>query len=173
MVKGPSQRTGKGDDDEKRERMKECKNCGELFSIKLHECPACGWQVPLTKIVNAPDVVMDEIDFRRSSVPAKVSSWRMDDFTSRKGNRMVRISLVVSAPEWSRIPLLVNQYFDFAGDASLYGKSRARMDWLRLAGTRPPETVEEAIDRAGELNMPEWISIKRKDQYYNVARWSA
>ena len=173
LVVVPSQRIGRHQDEEKKDRMRECQNCGELFSRSLRSCPACGWEVPVVRLTEARDVTMGEIDFGRSSVPAKVTGWRLDDFTSRRGNRMARLSMVCAAPQWSRLPIVVNQFFDFSGCASLYGKSRARMDWFRLAGTTPPEDVEEAVERAGELTIPEWISIKRNNQYYNVARWSA
>lgn len=173
LVIVPRQRMGRQTEEEKKDRMKECPNCGELFTPKLKVCPACGWAVPVTVLTEKQDVELHEIDFGRSTVPAKIISWRLEDFTSRAGNRMARLSMLCSAPDWSSLPVLVNQFFDFAGSASAYGKSRARMDWVRLAGTVPPSDTGEAVARTGELHLPDTISIKRSGQYFNVARWSA
>lgn len=159
-------------DEEKQEPMRTCERCKTIFSIRYKCCPDCGWEPPKIEIEEKADVTMRDVKFINGPVPAKICSWNFNDFMSKAGNYMARLSLNVSAPDLSRLPLLVNHFLDFEGNASFYGRDRARKDWIRLTGNEPPETVLEALSRRNEITMPEMISIKRSDKYFNVARWS-
>jgi hypothetical protein len=66
----------------------------------------------------------------------------------------------------------VNEYFDFNGNNE-WAHSRARTLWRTLVGTDPPESVQEAAVRRGELimSLPDQIEIRQKNNWWHVHSW--
>ena len=149
-------------------RMKTCERCEELVPSAARECPACGWRFPEPEVVEI-DAQVEMADVKWSPFEVAVTSCTPSAYRSRAGNDMLKLSLMCRSD--SPFPLLVNHFLDIEGQASGYGQSKARLLWRRLAGTEPPETVGEAVRRAGELHMPERIVVKQNGNFLNVVRW--
>lgn len=165
-----------------------CEECGTAFykscpaceanhvPFDARECPTCGHVFETVRLVEKGEVELRKIDFWRAqdgdTFPARVNSWALEPYTSQKGHMMARLSMNASI-ESATFPMLVCQYLDFEGNASVYGMGRARSDWRLLANSEPPKTVAEAVARKGELSVPSEITIKKNGRYYNVCKWSA
>ena len=155
--------------------MKTCERCAELCPPDASVGPACGWAFPEPEASpvaeHAIDTSITMTDVRFGPHTAEVLQVIPPvAHVSKAGNVMLKLTLLCALP--GRTPITVNQFMDIEGMGSLYGQSRARMLWRRLAGTEPPETVAEALERAGELNIPDYVELKQDGRYWKVARWS-
>lgn len=158
------------------DRMKTCERCAEMCPPDASVCPACGWAFPEPEA--SPPVAEHAIDTSITMTDVHFGPHTAEVLqvippvahVSKAGNVMLKLTLLCALP--GRTPITVNQFMDIEGMGSLYGQSRARMLWRRLAGTEPPETVAEARERAGELNIPDYVELKQDGRYWKVARWS-
>lgn len=51
-----------------------------------------------------------------------------------------------------------------------FPRQKAVQWWHSMAGTTPPDTVAEALDRQREIRVPSEAVIRREGKYYRVAR---
>lgn len=163
----------------KERQMKTCPDCEELVSPDARECPGCGYEFPHAELVEArkDNVEMRDVLFAGSppfmqddSVNVEVKGCRVEPYTSKAGNRMLRLSIECRM-EHVLTPTFVNHFMDIEGHGSLRGKYRAQILWARLAGSSVPSTVDEANARQGELRFPDALRIKKNGRYYNVVGW--
>lgn len=173
FVKIPGTPAGK----KEKKEYRECPNCGELFKYSQPECPACGWQPERQALEDAADPgEMVDVQWGDGPFDADVLRWSMYDYTSRAGNRFARLDMVCSIPEAGRLPKTVSSFLDFDGGVSGYMQDKAIRVWEKLSrdGDNWPESVEEALSRSDEIQMPPLVRVKRnKDGYFNVVKWGA
>ena len=139
------------------------------------ECPACGFifEVEKKQDYNG-NIKMNTVDFK-AKVKSKpfmftISDGGMEIYTSKKGNKMIKIWLQDNTfvP-----PKFINVFWQFEIDAHEYARKKARLEWFNLTGTKPPETSEEAMERESEIymNIPERIEAIQDGDYLKVNRW--
>lgn len=155
--------------------LKSCPKCLELVPVQSKECSGCGycWPREDKAQIDAP-VDMADVAWssrRQAPVAVYVENVHFDDYVSRAGNLMMRLSLTCSA-DGHVGNIFVNEFFDFDGNND-WARSKSRRIWQSLVGTDPPESVSEAVDRRGEMLMsvPEQIEIMEKGKWWNVAFW--
>ena len=100
-----------------------------------------------------------------------VSRADFDDYLSKKGNLMMKLSLICYMSD-SMSPFFVNEYLDFEGNND-WAHGKACGQWDELVGTNPPESVAEAVDRQDELlsALPRHIEIVEDKGWWKVATW--
>jgi len=160
---------------EKKTAQKKCPNCSELVRYGDMECPECGyiWEPePVTE--NNRSVSMKNIAFGSSKpdpFPFTVNDHFVEDYTSKKGNRMVKLSIVDTT---YLSPKTVNEFLLFDPDAHEFAQKKARALWIKLVGNRPPESTEEAIFRADELLevIPWRVQVVEDGQWLKVHSWT-
>lgn len=163
-------KSGKDDGSTEEQQTKVCPNpqCKEIMPRTARVCPQCGHVFTVEAVYEeAGDVVLVDAPF--GSFKADVMSWNAFAYTSKAGNRMMRLSMLCKATH-SAMPLPVSVFLDFEGTASEWGQKKALRAWIDIAGTRPPETVDEAIARKSEMH-PEACMLEKRGKYYNVTRW--
>jgi DNA repair protein RadD len=168
-VSVPGRSTGTGDP-----ILKVCPKCFELIAVAAKVCRSCGYAWPQETVEHHGDVDMKSVAWSQAPAPLAVEivEVQIEDYTSRAGNNMLRMKLTCQTGE-SIQPFWVNEFLDFEGNASRWGRKRAQRLWQHLVGTDPPETVDEARNRYGELQMslPDRIEIIEKNKWWNVHHW--
>jgi len=132
--------------------FKACPDCQTLLAVSSLTCPECGhkWEVRLEE-KNLTDLVPV-----KSPPPgrSRVISYSVYGKISQRGYYMLVLD-VVCRPGGS-----IKRWLDIEGAASYYGQGRARNLWWQLSNrSKPPATVQEAITRANDLKMPEFVTI--------------
>ncbi|MBT8341834.1 MAG: DEAD/DEAH box helicase family protein [Desulfatitalea sp.] len=154
--------------------LKVCPKCFELTAVAAKVCRACGYVWPVETVEHHGEVEMKSVAWSQAPAPLAVEIVNVDieDYTSRAGNNMLRVKLTCQTGETIQ-PLWVNEFLDFEGNGSKWGRQRARRLWQHLVGTDPPQTVAEARNRYGELQMslPGRIEIIEKNKWWNVHHW--
>ena len=155
---------------------KSCPRCFELVAVGTKICPSCGHEFVLPPVAQNGKPTMADVNWERPPAPeprvVKIIDAFLENFISRKGNRMLKLRLVCNI-NGSFVREFVNEFFDFEGNASDWSRGKARRLWNTLVGTEPPESVEEAMSRQGELlmSLPDHIEVIEKDKWLNVHRW--
>ena len=153
----------------------ECPNCHLINPLSAIECEGCGHifvkeKNPAPEMVEAKQTVSKRYDVNDAEkfrpFKAIVRNTSMDEYLSKKGNRSLRIKMDC-LPVDGNISFYVNTYLSFEGNSYYYTKKT----WRKLAHTSPPTTLEEAIARCKELQIPDNIWVQQKGQYYNVYEW--
>lgn len=152
--------------------MKTCPECKNICQPNAPVCEECGFAFPASapvpeRIINT-NVCMKDVRFSPHIAEILQVSPPVAH-TSKAGNTMLKLTMLCALNE--RYPFTVCHFLDLEGQASSYGQSKARMLWRRLAGTEPPNTVEEAERRAGELHFPDTVELKQDGRYWKVAKW--
>lgn len=150
----------------------ECPSCHTLVQSSAIMCPWCGYELKLLQ--------NNRLDLTECTAPppqfgvqqARVLEYSFAPYTSRAGNYMLKLSMSCEI-EGKVFPVNVNHFMDIEGQGSDRGLNRAVHDWMQLSSGVPlvPFTVDEAMERIGELTVPETVWIERHGQYYNVEKW--
>jgi DNA repair protein RadD len=151
-----------------------CPSCEAEISIRAWVCPVCNAIIKpvanlgeMIEIGKAPSPKVRSVD----PVPAirgKVISSSFDDFTSKKGNRMVRLSMLVKTDGDSAFPIRVQHYIDVEGR----GRYFANRWWTNVAGKLVlPRTVDLALEQAREIEIPETVSVAHDGKFWRVVGW--
>jgi DNA repair protein RadD len=155
-----------------------CHKCLEINPLAATVCIACGEPFPVAEKEQVDDAVdMVNVRFKVQPKPQPfvllIAEHRIEDFTSKKGNRMVRLSLTCQTHEFALTKQWVNVFFDFEGNASQWSQRKSQTLWGKLVGTNPPESIEEAMYRSGELEMslPRKIEVVQNGRWLNVHSW--
>jgi DNA repair protein RadD len=165
---------GKQSDMQLASPMKACPGCNEMVSVGTKICPACGYEWPVFEVQIDHAVQMKDVSWQPETKIVEVTGYDISDFISRNNNRMLKLSMFcVPKDDPSVFPFVVNNYFDFEGQGSTFGKTKAVSAWELLCGSPAPETMDEAVHRQGELdeNVPRHIEAIRKGEWWNVKRW--
>jgi len=151
-----------------------CPQCFELNPVGAKICKSCGYEWPVEVKEQNGTPEMKDVIFNRKpeSMVMEIQHSTIEDFISKKGNRMLKLSLACRLPD-SVVTNWVNEFFDFEGNASGWTKGKARRVWGALVGTEPPESVDEAMNRQGELimSLPDKIEVIEKGKWMNVNYW--
>lgn len=141
--------------------VKDCPECMSVLPLACTECPDCGYVFPReVKIVSRAS------DLPVLSVAAPVQRLEVDDVLYSVHNKpgkppSLKVSYAcgfVKYAEWICL--------EHAG----YAQQKARAWWLRHAGTTPPATVKEALERKKELKKPDSIEVKKEGKYDRITR---
>ncbi|MDR3154508.1 MAG: DEAD/DEAH box helicase [Deltaproteobacteria bacterium] len=150
----------------------DCKSAVPLGSAK---CPACGWEFPVKKPEEARKVPeLKEVapgQAPRGGNGNGVGEGKrpyglfLEPYVTRRGDRMARLTVYFEGAR------PVPTYLDVEGQASVMGWKRARQVWLRLApGAAAPKSVDDAVARAGELVLPESLTVSKDPNGFRVIR---
>lgn len=141
--------------------VKDCPECMSIVHLACTECPDCGYVFPReVKIVSRAS------DLPVLSVAAPVQRLEVDDVlysTHTKPGKppSLKVSYVCGFLKYAEWVCLEHPGF---------ASQKARAWWLRHAGTTPPVTVKEALERKKELRRPEAIEVKKEGKYDRVNR---
>ena len=153
--------------------VKVCPKCLELIMSGSRVCPSCGYEL-FQEVKDQNDKVsMRNVSWSKPKpFEVAIEDVSIEDFTSKKGNRMIKMPMVCRVGK-SLTTVKVNEFFDFEGNASDWSRGKARRLWSNLVGTEPPESVDEAIARQGELlmSLPDHIEVIEKGKWLNVHHW--
>jgi hypothetical protein len=94
-----------------------------------------------------------------------VTGAKVVEHVSKAGNRLLKIILMYK--NGGNIPGLVPHYLSFDGNAGYFG----RRLWKRLAGTEPPASVDEALERSNEIAIPQSVLVKQDGKFLRVEGW--
>jgi DNA repair protein RadD len=150
---------------------KVCPRCQAPVSKTEYTCPDCGfeWEKPEEKedviIVDKDVGKLIDVNVSRKFIESKVSYWDANKYISAKNNLMIRLML-------NCVPGgVVNSFLDIEGNGSEYGQQKARQLWRKLANSEPPDSVSEAVERLGELNIPSNVKLYKDGKYLRVSGW--
>lgn len=142
---------------------KACPNCGNILAIATMECAECGHIFP------PPEPKIDE----RASTAAIMNmtaedDWRpVQDFDARLHDPRD------GRPVSMRVEYLVDGRaiadwvcFEHGG----FARQKAVQWWHANAGTTPPNTVREALDRRGEIRVPGEAVVRKEGKYWRIAK---
>lgn len=169
---------GKRKPREQEKQGKTCPECQEIVSPGIFECPGCGYQWERPVVVESKGVTeFRDVKFKSASAPSRleVQSWRMEDYTSKAGNRMAKLTIYCKSGGIA--PVVVNHFLDFDGAASSYGQRKAREWWTRVADPvslegNIPLSVDDAMSFLNCIeNFPTHITVAYDGKYHKVVSW--
>jgi DNA repair protein RadD len=153
--------------------LKVCPKCFELIPVGAKECRECGYAYPVEVVQQNGSVEMANVAWCKTPAPTVVSvvEAAFNEYVSKAGNRMMRLGLTCQASH-SINPIWCNEFLDFDGNNE-WAMGKARRLWASLVGTDPPASVDEAVERHGEMLMsvPGKIEVALKNKWWSVARW--
>ena len=148
---------------------KTCPECKSILWIGTRQCPDCGHEFPdqepkIEKLAST-EAIMNltaEDDWRavadvsfRKHVKGDVASLRVEYLVAQTGIRGVSHRVV------SEFVCLEHGGFP---------RQKAVQWWHRSAGTSPPDTVDEALARIGEVRVPEEVVVRKEGEFWRVTR---
>ena len=150
-----------------------CPNCGFENRITALYCADC--KQPLKQIVDERLAFHDADALNSGDISATVTDTDIMPYTSRNGNYMLKVSFTCQ-PDGGNLPVVVNEFWDFEGNGSTYGRGKARDRWMMYTDAvyiaEPiPETVDDAFVRSYELKFPARCVIAKKDGWWKIRRW--
>ena len=155
-------------------RAKECPNCSELVPVATVQCPECEYTWPTLELAPINDRQnLKDVHFGKPEPEILyLTDTYFVDFTSRKGNRMVKVALSGTF-EGSTVTQFVNHFFMFDEDAHEYARKRSRVDWYKIAQTKPPESTDEALERYEEFldALNQTIEITADGKWWKISSW--
>lgn len=162
--------------------FKICGECATYAHTRSLFCLACGWEFPIPiKIVQkASESELIRRDREPSAPkpprppkppppPAQVETFRVDTvhFAPHKPRDPSKpITLKISYMCGLRI---INEFLSLENEKG-FPKHKAREAWRQMGGGTPPDTVEEALGRTGELNPPREIRVLQTGKYPDIVR---
>ena len=159
---------GKKQPEDQANRFKACPQCQHLLPPAARVCSYCGHAWPEDELVDA-GAPLDMRALSWTPQRIKVLAWSVDLHRSLRGHVMLRLDI---DGQNGGPPLRVSHYLDIEGASGLFARGKARETWLLLAGSKPPASLAEAMDRRGEIKLPPRVMIKRNGKYLNVVRWN-
>lgn len=145
-----------------------CPECKEQNHPKVSECVGCGYIFPAPEIRDLEiDLILQERVKNKIMELQRVSALR---HISKKGNKLLKVSMCFDSGR--AIPEVVNAYFDIEGQAHPYAKAKAQEWWQLMGGKQPvPDSVEDALNRFSELQLPAFMEIDFTGKYPKIKRW--
>lgn len=140
---------------------KACPSCGEIVLIATREC-ACGYEWPAPEPKHEASASTEAI-----MVLTARDEWQyVQDFGLARHRK-------AGSPDSLRVEYLVggNVVREWVCvEHSGFAREKAVRWWAKHAGTAPPETVGEAMARAGEVRRPVAVVLARDGKYHRVKR---
>lgn len=151
----------KGDREPGEVPSKVCPECDSILLIAARECPDCGHVFP------EPEPQIE----RQASTAAIMNLTAQDDWREvrdfalarhvKNGTSSLRVEYLVDGEvvkEWVCL-----EHTGFA-------RQKAVQWWQQFAGTTPPESVAEAMEREAEIRVPAEVVIRREGKYSRIHR---
>lgn len=154
---------GKGDPP-----MKQCPDCEELLHISVMVCSCCGHEFPPSEEVRITATAQVSPILSTEQPWIDITGRTFSEHLSKNGN----ISVLVEYEAGRR------KFKEWLGPGS-DGKFKARADrfWHEHEGVRPfPKTVDEFLDRAGELKNTAGVRVKVSASFkgkFDITDWRA
>lgn len=144
-------------------RAKECPSCSTLVALSARTCPTCDheWAAPPEKpkhearadagvsiLTTEPPawVPVDDMRFAKHTKPGSHATFRVE--------------------YWSGVATY-RQWLCFDHDPG-YAREKAKAWWRQVAGTTPPESVDEALARQAEIVPPDEIRVKPSGKFFEI-----
>ena len=140
---------------------KTCPECKSILFIATMQCPDCGYEFP------EPEPKIE----RAASTAAIMNMTAEDDWREvmdfavdrhiKNGMQSMRVEYLIDGRvvrEWVCI------------EHSGFPRRKAVSWWGQMAGTTPPETVTEALQRQHEIRRPTEAVVRREGKYDVIAR---
>lgn len=139
---------------------KTCPECKSILFIAAMECPDCGYEFP------EPETKID----RQASTAAIMNMTAEDDWRPVQDFAVFR-NRKTGSPDSMRAEYLIDGKpvkewvcFEHIG----FARMKAVQWWHQNAGTTPPDTVDEAIERQDEIRAPAEAVVKRDGKYQRI-----
>jgi len=146
-------------------RAKICPECQSIAPPAASVCPQCGheWKVQVVEVARR----LEMRPLADSPRPLRIVEARAEPFTSRAGNKLLRLTLACREAG-NVMTTFVHHYWDVEGRASDVGRIKAQSLWRNFGAGPPPQTVEEAILRFGQVRLPPTVMVKPNGKFLNV-----
>jgi len=154
---------GEGTAKEADVRAKECPSCMTLVALNTRTCPTCAHEWPKAAETPKHEAKADAAVAILSTEPPV---WvPIEDVRYFKHNKP-------GSPPTFRVEYgsglqVYREWLCFEHEPG-YALTKAREWWQRLAGTAPPSTVDEALERQDEINPPDEIRVKPNGKYFEI-----
>jgi DNA repair protein RadD len=152
--------------DETRVMAKTCPQCQELLALNARSCTACGHEFPVPEPKPKHEARADEASAILTIEPpvwVQVDDLRVFRHEKPGGTPTLRA-------EYGSGTMVYRQWLCFDHPPG-FARDKARHWWRGVAGTEPPASVNEAIDRQHELKAPAEIRVKAAGKYWEVLAW--
>jgi len=153
--------------------VKVCPKCFSVVAMLCKKCPECEH---LFKSYTDNESIgnnrynLKEVNFNKfhEELIVNVKFTQHDIYTSKAGNTMLKATFHCRSDSGAEVT--VNEFFDFEGEGSLYGKRKARNIWKNIVQTKIPETVCEADTRWGEfiMSIPNYLKVKKDNGWWHI-----
>jgi DNA repair protein RadD len=141
---------------------KTCPECSSILFIAARECADCGYVFP------EPEPKIEE----KASTAAVMNMTAEDDWRPVQDFAVARHRKPGADVPTMRVEYLVDGRvvkewvcFEHAG----FPRRKAVTWWQQMAGTTPPDTVADALDRQGEIRAPAEAVIRREGKFDVIA----
>lgn len=156
QIRLPQRKKGSGD-----APSKICPECAEENHAAARICIKCGWQFPPPQIKignNASDAAV--LSTQLMSKPYPVTG--MNFYRHKKDGRADTLRVEYQ----SGIMNVYKRWLSFEGTGG--AREFACFWWRKMAGTVPPKTIAEALERASEIKRPHTVHIKKVGKYFEI-----
>lgn len=142
-------------------RSKECPICKSLVAINTHQCITCGHEWPRIDKPKHEAVAESALPILSTEAPAWLGVENVRFFPHTKPGSPTSLRVEFSCGLATHRTWLCFEHDGFARD-------KAHAWWRQWAGTAPPKTVTEAIQRQGEIAPPNEIRVKPDSKYFTI-----
>jgi DNA repair protein RadD len=144
-------------------RAKECPTCATLVALNTRTCPVCAHEWP--PLADKPK------HEARADASVAILSTEPPAWVPVEDVRFFRHDKPGSHPtlrvEYGSGMSVYRQWLCFEHDPG-FALTKAHQWWRQMAGTAPPATVDEALERAGEINPPDEVRVKPNGKYFEI-----
>lgn len=140
---------------------KTCPECQSILWIAARECPDCGFVFP------EPEPKIE----RTASTEAIMNLTAADDWkpvTDFALKKHVKNGAVSLRADYLIDGNVISEWVCF--EHSGFPRQKAVQWWQRMAGTTPPDTVADALDRQQEVRAPGEVVVRREGKYKRISR---
>jgi superfamily II DNA or RNA helicase len=144
-------------------RAKECPTCATLVALNTRTCPVCAHEWP--PLADKPK------HEARADASVAILSTEPPAWVPVEDVRFFRHDKPGSHPtlrvEYGSGMSVYRQWLCFEHDPG-FALTKAHQWWRQMAGTAPPATVDEALERAGEITPPDEVRVKPNGKYFEI-----
>jgi len=143
--------------------FKDCPDCGEILPIRTSICTQCGYNFSKQWMDRQHAGAIDEmVEFTDDfEFPINVVSWGSKYKETKSGNESLMLWAKGYDQNGAETMLFEFMLFDHPK-----AKYFAAKKWLAIAGTEPPESVDEARHRKNELTLPSRVWLRRNQSNF-------
>jgi DNA repair protein RadD len=144
-------------------RAKECPTCATLVALNTRTCPVCSHEWPPLADKPKHEARADaSVAILSTEPPAWVPVEDVRYFRHEKAGSHPTLRV-----EYGSGMSVYRQWLCFEHDPG-FALNKAHQWWRQMAGTAPPATVDEALERASEITPPDEIRVKPNGKYFEI-----